>query len=84
MLIFPISRTANAYVGQNTEATIDSTEIKNNKQQLKPERFSGHKKQNIMRTIITLQTPTEARKHAYFSSFKNSKRVHWASHRHFK
>jgi hypothetical protein len=29
------------------------------------------------------QTPTEARRHNFFSNFKNSKRVRWAEVRHY-
>ena len=37
-------------------------------------------KTNIMRTFIR-NTPTETRRNTFFSSFKNSKRVQWASSR---
>ncbi len=35
-------------------------------------------KTNIMRTFIR-NTPTETRRNSFFSTFKNSKRVQWAS-----
>ena len=82
MLISHILRIANGYVGQSTEAIIDSKKT-TNKQQLDPT-FNRDIKTKDMRTIVTLSTPTEARKNSYFSNFKNSKRVQWTAHRHYR
>ncbi len=32
---------------------------------------------------LVQQTPTESKRHAYFSNLKNSKRVRWSESRHY-